>query len=101
MNLEPEHLSTYELTLEPWTAMGKWIRKEKASLPNEEIVIEMYEWTREYLNRQGYEHYDVEKYQDNHRPTQHSQQGKISKCQMMKKQKIHEQQAGHQSEHSA
>ncbi len=57
--LGPQHLSTYELTLEPHTPLGQKVQAGEVSLPAEEEVIAMYEWTGQYLPEQGFEHYEI------------------------------------------
>jgi len=58
-DLEPEHLSVYELTLEPWTPMGRRVERGQERLPDEEIVIALYEWSGTFLPARGYEHYEI------------------------------------------
>lgn len=57
--LGPQHLSAYELTLEPHTPLGEKVQAGEVFLPCEEEVIAMYEWTGRYLSEQGFEHYEI------------------------------------------
>jgi oxygen-independent coproporphyrinogen-3 oxidase len=59
VELAPEHLSTYALTVEEDTPFAR--RRRQGSLPTvpEEEDAWAYEWTQERLARAGYEHYEV------------------------------------------
>ena len=76
VELSPTHISTYELTLEENTPLYKLIKSpppplcqsgdnfkpadaECKSLPDEEIVLDMYNHTIDYLAGHGYEHYEI------------------------------------------
>lgn len=59
LDLHPEHISAYALTLEHGTPFGKWAQKGLLPLPNPDLAAEMYEWTCEYLEANGYEHYEI------------------------------------------
>ena len=50
----PDHLSTYNLTIEPATAFFKLQEKGKLCLPHEDIQLEMYETTIQVLEDAGY-----------------------------------------------
>ncbi|MFP4161151.1 MAG: radical SAM family heme chaperone HemW [Ectothiorhodospira sp.] len=53
--LEPDHLSWYELTLEPDTAFGR----SPPKLPDEDTCMAMQEAGWALLDRAGFEHYEV------------------------------------------
>ncbi len=65
--LKPEHISTYELTVEEGTALYKSLKSPLSSIKfeifkemlSEENIIEMYEHTIEYLSSHGYTHYEI------------------------------------------
>lgn len=59
LELQPEHISAYALTLEHGTPFGKWAEKGLLPLPNPDLAADMYEWTCEYLNENGYEQYEI------------------------------------------
>ena len=62
VHLEPQHISCYELTIEPGTTYGLLYEKGKLEVPSEDVVITMLEWTKEYLTRFGYDHYEISNY---------------------------------------
>lgn len=59
LDLHPEHISAYALTLEHGTPFGKWAEKGLLPLPNPDLAADMYEWTCEYLASSGYKHYEI------------------------------------------
>ncbi len=61
VSLGPEHISAYELTVEKGTDLFKLFQAEHDSPPllDEDIIIEMYEYTIDYLTSEGYVHYEI------------------------------------------
>ena len=71
VELSPTHISTYELTLEENTPLYKLIISPplvkggkggfsgNIDLPDEEIVLDMYNHTIDYLAGHGYKHYEI------------------------------------------
>lgn len=57
--LGPEHLSAYALIVEERTTLHRWIREGRVPPPDPDSAAEMYEWTRERLERAGYRHYEI------------------------------------------
>ncbi len=55
--LEPEHLSCYGLKVEEGTPL--YDRLEPADLPGDDVQVDMYLHTVEYLARQGYRQYEI------------------------------------------
>jgi oxygen-independent coproporphyrinogen III oxidase len=74
LQLGPEHLSLYELTLEPWTPLGRQVSRGDIRLPPEEVVIRMYEEAEELLTRAGYRHYEISNYARPGRQCVHNRQ---------------------------
>ncbi len=59
LDIFPEHISSYGLTIEPGTVFGKW-QKEKRLIPLEEdMAASEYELLINHLQRAGYEHYEI------------------------------------------
>jgi oxygen-independent coproporphyrinogen III oxidase len=56
---KPDHLSTYNLTIEPATAFFKLNEKGKLCLPQEDIQLEMYKITIQELEDAGYTQYEI------------------------------------------
>jgi oxygen-independent coproporphyrinogen-3 oxidase len=59
IDLHPEHISAYALTLEHGTPFGQWSAHGLLPLPNPDLAAEMYEWTCETLELQGYAQYEI------------------------------------------
>jgi len=59
VDLQPEHISAYALTLEHGTPFGRWSSKGLLPLPDPDLAAEMYEYAEEFLERNGYEHYEI------------------------------------------
>lgn len=55
----PEHISTYELTIEEGTRFADLCAEGALDLPSEDEQVEMYELAIAGLTRAGYEHYEV------------------------------------------
>ncbi len=59
VDLHPEHISAYALTLEHGTPFGRWSSKGLLPLPDPDLAAEMYEYAEEYLESNGYVHYEI------------------------------------------
>ncbi|GAB1471169.1 radical SAM family heme chaperone HemW [Chloroflexota bacterium] len=59
LELQPEHISAYALTLEHGTPFGKWANKGILPLPDPDLAADMYEWTMDYLSQSGYTQYEI------------------------------------------
>ena len=59
LELQPEHISAYALTLEHGTPFGKWANKGILPLPDPDLAADMYEWTMDYLQQSGYAQYEI------------------------------------------
>ncbi|MEA5508395.1 radical SAM family heme chaperone HemW [Crocosphaera sp. UHCC 0190] len=62
IEINPKHLSCYDLVLEPVTAFGKQYKPGKFPLPQDEIAAQMYRLTQQILTNAGYEHYEISNY---------------------------------------
>jgi oxygen-independent coproporphyrinogen-3 oxidase len=65
LDLHPEHISAYALTLEHGTPFGKWAEKGLLPLPNPDLAADMYEWICEYLAQSGYAQYEISNWAKN------------------------------------
>ncbi len=59
VDLNPEHISAYALTLEHGTPFGRWSSKGLLPLPGPDLAAEMYEYAEEFLASNGYVHYEI------------------------------------------
>ena len=59
VELSPAHISAYELTPEGKTPLCELIESNKIRMPDEEMILEMYNHTIDYLSSFGYEHYEI------------------------------------------
>ena len=59
VDLHPEHISAYALTLEHGTPFGRWSSKGLLPFPDPDLAAEMYEYAEEFLESNGYVHYEI------------------------------------------
>jgi oxygen-independent coproporphyrinogen-3 oxidase len=59
LELRPEHLSLYALTVEPGTLFHRRAQQGLLPLPDEDLVADMYELASEQLEAAGYEQYEI------------------------------------------
>ena len=59
VELNPEHISVYSLIVEENTTMCDLIEQGKLKLPNEETERNMYWYVKNFLELQGYKHYEI------------------------------------------
>lgn len=59
VSLQPEHLSCYELTVEPGTALERGLRSGEIQLPPDEDRRGFFLQASTFLGTQGFDHYEV------------------------------------------
>jgi len=59
LSFDPEHLSCYQLTIEPSTPLGAKYRAGEVESPDEDILCEFFMKTSLLLEESGYTHYEV------------------------------------------
>jgi len=59
VRLGAEHLSTYGLTIEERTALGKAVASGRVVPADDETMAVRYRFTMDYLRAHGYEHYEI------------------------------------------
>jgi oxygen-independent coproporphyrinogen III oxidase len=59
LDLHPEHISAYALTLEHGTPFGRWSSRGLLPLPDPDLAAEMYEWASEIFEANGYLQYEI------------------------------------------
>ena len=62
IKLAPQHISVYDLVLEPVTAFGKQFQPGEKPLPTDEMAAQMYRLAQQMLTEAGYEHYEISNY---------------------------------------
>ena len=60
--INPNHISIYDLTIEPVTAFGQQYQPGVQPLPTDETTVEMYQLAQQVLTSAGYEHYEISNY---------------------------------------
>jgi oxygen-independent coproporphyrinogen-3 oxidase len=59
LDLHPEHISAYALTLEHGTPFWRWSSKGYLPLSDPDLAAEMYEWASELFEAKGYVQYEI------------------------------------------
>jgi oxygen-independent coproporphyrinogen-3 oxidase len=59
VSLYPQHISTYELTSEEKTPLFRELKSGNLIMPDEEVIIEMYNHAIDYLSSRGLTHYEI------------------------------------------
>ena len=59
VELRPEHISAYQMSIEPGSALGKMYEKGEYDLPPDNLCHQQYSTLQTYLSRNGYEQYEV------------------------------------------
>ncbi|MFA7249041.1 MAG: radical SAM family heme chaperone HemW [Dehalococcoidia bacterium] len=72
LELRPEHLSCYALTVEAGTALHYQVAKGQLPEPDPDVAADQYEWTRARLSRAGYEQYEISNWSLPGRPCRHN-----------------------------
>jgi oxygen-independent coproporphyrinogen-3 oxidase len=59
LQLNPEHLSLYALTLEHGTPLYNWVQRGLMAGPDDDLAASMYEWAQDRLERAGLRQYEI------------------------------------------
>lgn len=59
LDLHPEHISAYALTLEHGTPFARWTARGLLPPADPDLAAEMYEWASEFLEEAGYHQYEI------------------------------------------
>ena len=57
--LRPEHISLYQLTIEPGTALAAAVKRGRATAPTDDEQADAYDRVREVLAAADYTHYEI------------------------------------------
>ncbi|MBI3738326.1 MAG: radical SAM family heme chaperone HemW [Chloroflexi bacterium] len=74
LDLHPEHISAYALTLEHGTPFGRWSSRGILPLPDPDLAAEMYEWASETFEANGYVQYEISNWAKPGRECRHNLQ---------------------------
>lgn len=72
IDLGPDHLSLYCLTIEPRTAFKRMYDSGKLHLPSDTVQTEMYDLAREIAAENGYHQYEISNFAKPNRACQHN-----------------------------
>lgn len=70
--LNTPHISAYNLTIEPQTALGNWLRKGKIQGVEEELSARHFEMMVAYLENHHFEQYEISNFARNHQYAIHN-----------------------------
>jgi oxygen-independent coproporphyrinogen-3 oxidase len=73
LELSPEHISLYELSIEEGTHFGNLRSRCMIQLPDEDLQLEMYQMAIDRLTSAGFEHYEVSNFARPGRRSRHNQ----------------------------
>jgi oxygen-independent coproporphyrinogen III oxidase len=59
LELQPDHLSCYALSLEHGTPLRSWVYRGLLPMPDSDLAAEMYEWASETLEANGFRQYEI------------------------------------------
>lgn len=68
----PQHVSCYELTVEPSTPLSRWVAAGKVSAPREDDFLEQHRLAKALLERVGLRQYEVSNYARPGRESRHN-----------------------------
>jgi oxygen-independent coproporphyrinogen III oxidase len=59
LKIDPGHISSYALTVEPKTALGKWVEKGSFRQASEDFQAEQFEMLMDSMEKSGYIQYEI------------------------------------------
>lgn len=72
VKLEPKHISVYSLIVEENTKIARMLEKGEIKLPEEEEERNMYWYVKNFLELQGYHHYEISNFAKNGYESKHN-----------------------------
>lgn len=72
LELEPQHVSLYGLTIEPATPLSRWIDQHRVSTTSEDRYADEFLLAHERLTSQGFAHYEVSNFALPDRESRHN-----------------------------
>lgn len=73
LDLDPEHLSCYLLTVEEGTPLARLVKEGRWSVAADEEASDDYRWTRDRLRAKGYEAYEISNFAKPGHRSRHNQ----------------------------
>ena len=73
IELQPEHIAAYNLTIEPDTPYCRRINQGALTLPSEEEQVAMYGLVTKWLGAAGYEHYEISNFSFTGKRSRHNE----------------------------
>ncbi|MBC8346409.1 MAG: radical SAM family heme chaperone HemW [Candidatus Marinimicrobia bacterium] len=59
IDLSPEHISCYSLTVEEGTQLYQYVNRGKVTMPSDDQSAHFYLWTQSIMAKNGYEQYEI------------------------------------------
>jgi oxygen-independent coproporphyrinogen-3 oxidase len=72
VSLKPDHLSLYNLTIKQGTEYYKEYKRGKLKLPTEDEEFDMYNWAINFLEENGFEHYEIANFARHYKRSMHN-----------------------------
>lgn len=72
IKLDPNHISVYSLIVEEGTLISNLLEEGKLQLPTEELERNMYWYTKNRLELQGYKHYEISNFAKEGKESKHN-----------------------------
>lgn len=72
VSLKSDHLSLYNLTINPGTEYYREYKKGKLKLPTEDDEFDMYNWAINFLEENSFEHYEIANFARLHKRSKHN-----------------------------
>ncbi len=72
IELHPEHISMYSLTLEPGTPLAKQVQSGIVTMPDESNDHTMYDWALNILPEKGYHQYEISNFSKKKKQCRHN-----------------------------
>ena len=74
LDLDPNHISAYALTLEHGTPFGRWSKRGLLPLPDPDLAADMYEWASGVFESGGHLQYEISNWAKSNRECIHNLQ---------------------------
>jgi oxygen-independent coproporphyrinogen-3 oxidase len=74
LELGPDHISAYALSLERGTPFGRWVGRGSLPAPDPDLAADMYEWASDELEAAGYVQYEISNWSRPGRECRHNLQ---------------------------